>query len=284
MDRRETSVERLVLAVERLGCFINRAHLMTPPSCMRVALVLLSAAACGGRSALDDGPTATSPAHDASATPLDARVDATGPRDARADGAGEAATDGGLSCQPAFVEAGSGLAGDAEIPIYHRAIPSCCPSERAAGPPPQPYGSGMAAGCSLDSQCTDGGDGRCFPFEGLVGPGGCSYDACFTDSDCSGAPCVCRASAADNNANVCAPGGNCALDSDCGSGGYCSPSQACPFYGPPVYYCHTASDACINDVDCPIVGPGGACEVPQVCVYDPQAQHWACSQQACCLP
>ncbi len=195
-----------------------------------------------------------------------------------------ARTDGGLSCTPAFLEAGTGKAGDAEIPIYHRPLPSCCPSERGPGPATQPYGSGIAAGCSSDSQCTDGGDGRCFPFEGLVGPGGCSYDQCFTDSDCSGAPCVCRTSASDNSANVCAPGGNCAVDSECGPGGYCSPSQACFFYGPPTYYCHTALDTCINDTDCPVVDAGGGCSVPQNCVYEPQAQHWACSQQACCPP
>ena len=197
----------------------------------------------------------------------------------------EAGTDGGMSCQPAFLEAGTGLAGDAEIPVYHRAMPSCCPMERGPGPPTQPYGYGMGDGCSSDSRCTSGANGRCFPFEGLVGVGGCSYDQCFTDSDCpSGAPCVCRISTSDNSANVCAPGGNCALDSDCGPGGYCSPSLACPLGGSLAYYCHTASDACINDADCPPVDAGGGCPVPQTCVYGPQAQHWACSQQACCLP
>jgi hypothetical protein len=192
---------------------------------------------------------------------------------------------GGLSCEPAFLEAGTGLAGDAEIPIYHRATPSCCPSERSPGPPTQPYGPGVASpgGCTSDSQCTSGADGRCFPFEGLVGPGGCSYDQCFTDSDCpSGAPCVCRTSASDNSANVCAPGGNCVLDSDCGPGGYCSPSMACN--GTLTYYCHTASDTCINDADCPFIDAGAGCQIPLTCVYGPQTQHWACSDEVCCPP
>jgi hypothetical protein len=197
-------------------------------------------------------------------------------------GKSRAVTDGGASCEPAFLEAGTGVAGDAGVPLLHRAMPSCCPTQRGPAPLTQPYGPGVASTCASDSQCTSGADGRCFPFEGLVGPGGCSYDACFADSDCAGAPCVCRSSASDVAANVCAPGGNCTLDSDCGSGGFCSPSQLC--YGARAYYCHTASDACINDADCPAVDAGNGCPVPQNCVYDPQAQHWSCSQQACCPP
>ncbi len=255
-----------------------------------IAIVLL--AGCGGRSALDEWTTVTSSARgagvdagrrDASrASDGSASVDAPRPRDAG--GALDAAADGEPSCTPAFVEAGTGMAGDVEIPIYHRALPSCCPTQRGPGPGTQPYGPGTAHGCTSDSQCTDGSDGRCFPFEGLVGPGGCSYDQCLTDADCSGAPCVCRTSASDDSANVCAPGGNCAVDSDCGPGGYCSPSQACFFYGPPTYYCHTASDTCVNGMDCPVADAGGGCSIPQNCVYDTQAQHWACSQQACCPP
>jgi hypothetical protein len=141
----------------------------------------------------------------------------------------------------------------------------------------------MADGCTSDSQCTHGADGRCFPFEGLVGAGGCSYDACFTDSDCpSGTPCLCRTSASDTSANTCVPAGNCVVDSDCGSGGYCSPSSQC--YGIAGYYCHTAADSCINDTDCPAVDAGGACEIPPTCTYSPDAQRWACSEQHCCPP
>jgi hypothetical protein len=187
------------------------------------------------------------------------------------------------SCEPAFVEAGTGRSGDAEIPVYHRAAPACCPSERGPAPSTQPYTSGMAAGCTSDSQCTSGADGRCFPFEGLVGPGGCSYDGCFTDSDCpSGTPCLCRISASDTSANMCVPGGNCVVDSDCGSGGYCSPSPQC--YGVAGYYCHTAADSCINDTDCPAVDAGGDCQIPSTCAYSADAQRWACSEQHCCPP
>jgi hypothetical protein len=198
-------------------------------------------------------------------------------------GGGGGSSGGGMSCEPAFVEAGTGLAGDAEVPVYHRATPSCCPSERGPAPAGQPYGPGVASTCSSNSQCTSGADGRCFPDEGLVGRGGCSYDQCFTDSDCpSGTPCLCRSSPSDTSANVCAPRGNCVLDLDCGPGGYCSPSQDC--FGLPVYYCHAASDTCINDADCLFVDAGGGCPAEAICAYSSEARHWACSQQRCCPP
>jgi hypothetical protein len=241
-------------------------------------LVCGSLTACGGVTGTDPGGS-----HDGSVG------SGTGVTSAKADsGSSGHATGTGtgssLSCEPAFVEAGTGLAGDTEVPVYHRAAPACCPSERGPAPLTQPYGTGMAAGCASDSQCSSGADGRCFPFEGLVGPGGCSYDQCFTDSDCpSGTPCLCRTSASDNSANTCAPGGNCVLDSDCGSGGYCSPTQGC--YGLPTYYCHTASDTCINDADCPSVDGGAdSCPVSSTCAYSPQAKRWACSQETCCPP
>jgi hypothetical protein len=258
---------------------------------LRVALILtVTLAGCGGVGRVDGNEVAGNSdlGRSSGSTSTAGATTVTSRSSAASSSVGLGSQlDGGLSCEPAFLEAGTGRAGDAEIPIYHRAAPSCCPTERGPAPGTQPYDGGIggtANGCSTDSQCTAGADGRCFPWEGLVGPGGCSYDQCFTDSDCSGAPCECRTSASDNTANVCAPGGNCALDSDCGSGGYCSPSQACFFYAPPTYYCHTASDTCINDDDCPLVDAGGGCGVPRNCVYDPQAQHWACSQQACCPP
>jgi hypothetical protein len=191
---------------------------------------------------------------------------------------------GASSCQPAFVEAGASLAGDMEIPIYHRAEPACCPTERAPAPAGQPYGPAQAVGCTTDSQCTSGRDGRCYPFEGLVGPGGCSYDACLTDSDCpSGASCLCRSSASDTSTNRCVTGGDCVLDSDCGQGGYCSPSAGCE--GPLAYHCHTATDTCINDTDCPSVDAGGfSCDTASICAFDVQAKHWGCTQMVCCPP
>src|SRR5262249_11512096 len=137
--------------------------------------------------------------------------------------------------------------------------------------------SNIASTCASDSQCQNGPSGRCFPFEGLVGPGGCSYDECYTDSDCSSkSPCICRGSPSDNSANYCAPPGNCNVDSDCGQGGYCSPSfSGC--YQAATYYCHTAHDTCTNDADCPRVDAGPSWAARDTCAYDSAAQHWACS-------
>ncbi len=255
-----------------VACAGNRS--MRHPSCSPFfVLLLLSpllALGCGGRANQD------------------ATVDSvTGSLDSGADSgssSGATGTGDASSCQPTFVEPGPGTAGGAEIPIYHRAEPACCPTERGPSPSGQPYGTGQAAGCTSDSQCTSGVDGRCFPFEGLVGPGGCSYDQCLTDSDCpSGASCLCRSSASDSSPNICVAGGNCVLDSDCGEGGYCSPSNGCE--GPAAYYCHTAADTCINDSDCaPGDAGGAACASAPSCVYDSEAQHWGCTQMICCPP
>ncbi len=166
------------------------------------------------------------------------------------------------------------------VPLYHRATASDCPADRGAGPPTQPYPQNESHGCASDSDCTAGPNGRCFPNEGLVGPGGCSYDACSNDSACGATtPCVCRASATDNTANVCDTGGNCAVDSDCGPNGYCSPSASSCGLAP--YFCHTRFDECIDDSDCPSPDPA-SCASYSSCAFDSQV--WVCTQFVCCLP
>jgi len=207
---------------------------------------------------------------------------------------------------PGLVEAGAASVNDAGVPQNHRSMPACCPAERGPGPSGQPYPtcSGVvgtlcpanhATTCASDSECTAGVNGRCFPWEGLVGPGGCSYDECFTDSHCgSKTPCLCRSSSTDSNANVCDVGGNCAVDSDCGSGGYCSPSvqvvpnqtpNAC--WGSNPYFCHTESDLCVNDSDCSPLNAGSS-TTPSIptyaCAYNPQNTRWECTQVVCALP
>jgi hypothetical protein len=191
--------------------------------------------------------------------------------------------------------------GDARIPLYHRAAHATCPSQRAPGmsgviengmpgfppcPTPPPP---TTVCCSSDSDCDGGNNGRCTAWLGNPAqpPGNqCTYDECFADSNClSGAPCICRTSATDNTANVCEQGGNCAVDSDCG-GRYCSPSpvptaKECggrsPYLFP--YYCHTATDTCVDDSDCFVDGGGAS-----FCVYDPQARYWACVTPLGCPP
>jgi hypothetical protein len=279
------------------------AKLQWPESCdelplMRwttLSVVLVAVLGCGGRlnetgndasadaSGMTDGDTGTAPSSEAGAT---SSSDAIAP----------------VPCEPTLLEAGAASMSDAEVPLNHRPTPACCPAQRGPGPSGQPYPSGVASflspdagGCTSDSQCTSGVNGRCFPNGGLVGPGGCSYDECFTDSNCgSRTPCLCRNSSTDNSANACDLGGNCAVDSDCGPGGYCSPSDliqtngavnAC--YGASLYYCHTASDLCINDLDCASSDAGMPTTSPYpayACAYDAQDNRWECITTYCALP
>jgi hypothetical protein len=255
---RTTVIASVLILASVLGCGGCATHVVTSDG-------------AGDRTTLirDAGPTVTS----------DGAVNRIGPtREASSNKAA-------VTCDSAVVGAPAPSTGDPLAPAFHRPAPACCSVQRGSAPPGQPYQSGVASTCVSDSQCRDGSNGRCFPFEGLVGPGGCSYDACYTDSDCPpGSPCICRGSPSDNNATYCAPAGNCSLDSDCGAGGYCSPSFS-DCYQEATYYCHTARDTCTNDADCPAIdgGPPGAA-VFDTCAYDSAAHHWACSHFVCLPP
>ncbi|HVZ88830.1 MAG TPA: hypothetical protein VHG72_17805 [Polyangia bacterium] len=196
------------------------------------------------------------------------------------------------------------------VPSNHRASGLFCPAGRGPGSTTASYcatdgGSTTAAItgprlCAADSDCTAGSNGRCFLNGGPVADCGtsCSYDGCAQDTDCpNDEPCVCRASAADSAANICLTGGNCRVDSDCGAGGYCSPSQVNDFCFCPspalcpdgstlcsagdqqvpcacgdacghAYFCHTKRDSCTDDSDC----PGG-----QTCNFDTVNGIWDCA-------
>ena len=195
------------------------------------------------------------------------------------------------------------------IPVNHRSSGAACTTQRAAVIPVacgcpdggsnelrRPDGSVCLCGsCGQDSECDAGANGRC----GELGPIallGCSYDGCFQDSDCEGGvPCACRESTASRAANVCQTGSNCAVDTDCGPGGYCSPSLVnnlcscestalCPDSGTTCtangvavlcacgdgcahgYFCRTPCDTCVDDSDC---GNG-------TCNYDSLDHRWEC--------
>ena len=156
------------------------------------------------------------------------------------------------------------------IPKNHRPAAMACPEQRGAGTTvanPQSYNE-----CAQDSNCTTGIDGRCLGFKGTSS---CSYDTCFSDSDCpDNQPCECRPSAADTAANYCVTtGGNCRVDSDCGPDGFCSPSlvgtgcgwdQSVSGDG---YFCRTPQDSCLNDSDC---------DTSSTCAFDIGSNHWTC--------
>ena len=76
--------------------------------------------------------------------------------------------------------------------------------------------------------------------------------------------------------------GNCVLDDDCGSGGWCSPSAI--HVGPTCmegispgsvgYFCRTADDECLDDGDCGSSGIGA-------CIFSVEAMHWVCQELLC---
>jgi hypothetical protein len=203
---------------------------------------------------------------------------------------GSTSTSGSSGSTGTSGSSGSSGSGGITAPVYHRATAAPCPSQRGPGLVDGPECvAGPPDCCATDAQCT-GSNGRCNNGSNGKLAASCTSDECFNDSNCpSGAPCICRSSPSDRAANVCALGGNCAFDSDCGAGGYCSPSpsQGC---GPGSYYCHTALDTCTNDADCPAVGGNtsgkgkpiemNAGQVP-TCTYDTLVQHWTCTQQYC---
>ncbi len=197
---------------------------MTCPSAWRFAGSILPAAlflftAGCGSDAVNPGGTEAGIPDSSSGAPSG---DAEG-------GAADAAP--GCPLTDAGVEAGRTATG--RVPMNHRATGAACPEQRAPVSPDastctRPDG-GSCGDCAMDSDCTAGKNGRCGE-NGPIAFASCSYDQCSSDSDCEGgAPCECRASGSSVVANVCLTGGNCRDDSDCGPGGYCSPSVLSPF-------------------------------------------------------
>jgi hypothetical protein len=138
--------------------------------------------------------------------------------------------------------------------------------------PPLPDGG--ATSCASNADC--GGDaGSQFP---SCLSGQCSFDACLTDSDCpSHHVCACSSDYYGGNgeyhANVCVPS-NCQVDSDCGAGGYCSPSVGGYCGAFDGYYCHVNGDTCVNAAD-----DCGKCG--DACVYAPTVGHFVCGGNEC---
>ncbi len=103
----------------------------------------------------------------------------------------------------------------------------------------------------------------------------CNYDICQTDNDCKAGPCICGDGA--EAPDVCLAEGNCKVDADCGSPGFCSPTfGSCGNYGGVIgYACHTPKDECIDDGDCAKMGTSA------YCAFDPLVASWKCSNSQC---
>jgi len=172
----------------------------------------------------------------------------------------------------------SGSSSGGTAPVNHRPDDSQC-----LGPAPMGTcnfgGSGGPGMCSSDSQCADAGpNGRCIESNGGAVYCSCTVDTCADDSGCGkDEVCACHGSPYTGGAgNHCVPG-NCRVDADCGSVGWCSPSYStngCGDIGG--YYCHTPQDQCVNDSDCPTMNG------PMNCSYDSGLRYWRCVQELLC--
>lgn len=192
--------------------------------------------------------------------------------DNRADGGGSPSTpsspsDGGPRSTPTTIPT-------LRAPKLHRPAAVVCDDVRPTAEPigipdagiqPNPF-----ATCTKNAECTSGANGRCTgnSHDGWA----CSYDECRSDDQCGQNVCECEG-AFHNDANRCLKTGNCRLDSDCGAGGFCSPTLGdCGNYEKYVgYFCHTAKDECVDDADC----DGG------YCAYNQPAGMWKCSYNQC---
>jgi hypothetical protein len=163
-------------------------------------------------------------------------------------------------------DSGSPDGGSHRVPQSHRPVATACTPTVAAGTCTLKTSS--LGECTTDAQCTASAGGRCD--NNMGGPAGC-YCAypCTDDASCgAGEVCACAGEfIAGRNASVV---GACRVDSDCGSGGYCSPSSMQQLG----YHCHTATDDCVDDGDCP--RPPNTVGSP-ACGYSLSDRRWECT-------
>ena len=267
------------LAVRHVSCsFICTMPRLPSPLPRFFILASLTVAA------IHCGSTASAPLADAGRDSATPNGDAATPR-------GDSATPKSDSGHPTPRDAGADAAKPCapSVPTSHRPSAAACSTTR---PPSQPGDAaapdGGTFGCMFDSQCTDGTNGRCMPEGQIIG---CTYDECSTDTQCGANKlCVCGTSTGGEGrtANTCVPS-SCVLDSDCGTGGYCSPTYdtSCgPRDGVVGYFCHKPADECtvdqcVNDTDC--TGPTGGGEPTGAgyCAWNAPTSAWTCIYLVC---
>lgn len=159
-----------------------------------------------------------------------------------------------------------------KVAVKHRAAHVVCSKADTPSTKVLTYGPRMpippGPPCKTKADCTTGKNGRC-------ALGNCTYDGCYEDSDCGKGVCECQQEGA--RGYFCRAG-DCAVDGDCGAGGFCSPtwSTSCgAFSGIIGYYCHTKEDDCTNDDECVKAGAKG------YCAYDSEKKHWRCGYGHC---
>ncbi len=121
--------------------------------------------------------------------------------------------------------------------------------------------------CTTRADCKELANGRC-------SGGNCTYDECYDDADCKGALCSCEQ---EGKVGYRCMRGDCAIDSDCGANGFCSPSwhEGCgAFLGVVGWYCHKPADECSNDDEC-TTQPNG------FCAFSEAKKHWVCGYGVC---
>ena len=159
-------------------------------------------------------------------------------------------------------------------PERHRASADACDNERPPSDAGVNYPDDQDLPCRLDSDCTEGDNGRCQEFR--FGPE-CTYDGCFEDNVCEGTVCLCGEGSSPNR---CLSRGECQTDANCGPGGFCSPSFGdCGSYSGVVgFYCHTPEDTCTNDSEC---AADPTFSDWAYCAFNPAVGAWMCSEAEC---
>ena len=197
-------------------------------------------------------------------------------------GGGSHGADGGSSSGASSGSSGGASSGSSggQAPINQRPNDAPCST---TPPPGDCNGTGNPRdACKADAQCTAGANGRCITDNsGPVPYCACTFDACARDSSCaSGSTCVCHGSAYTAGAGNSCVASNCRINADCGPAGFCSPSRdltTCDGTGVSGYFCHTPSNLCINDGDCPAAPQG-----PGACIYSAGPSRWQCGTVAGC--